>query len=240
LIYSIEAGQYLGYNLPTYLSSYRNKNDEKPKDLTVSNFANNVATLLGLSSDQTEKEEPAIFYSKNPFEIPSPVWILHVEGVDKLSDDGILLEDNVEFDIESISSKLSHTGSSNELTTGSILISLESDINNLGGNLQNQISQMDKQASIKYVVIVCDDCNNDKSIQQIQTQLKITIDQIVATNPQTLAITLTTKESARVRRARQVERLSANVTIATMYSDEYPTMFNLFFLDNINLCNYYH
>lgn len=66
------------------------------------------------------------------------------------------------------------------------------------------------------------------------------------TDPQTLAITLTTKESARVRRARQAEPTvslnlfpfsfenpfniqNSTITIATMYSDEYPTMFNLFF-----------
>jgi len=59
--------------------------------------------------------------------------------------------------------------------------------------------------------------------------LKTIIDKIIAHEPQTLAMTLTTKESARVRRARQVEATSNNVTIATMYSDEYPTMFNIFF-----------
>jgi len=102
-------------------------------------------------------------------------------------------------------------------------------MNNLDQTLKNQISQMDKQASVQYIVIVCDDCKNDKSIEQLKKHLNNTIGQIIEKDAQTLAMTLSTKESARVRRARQADPVSNNITIATMYSDEYPTMFNIFF-----------
>jgi len=232
LIYSIEAGECQVHNQPDYLSLASNKNDENIDRITVSNFANNLQTLLGLSSDQNEKP---FFYSTRPLEIPSSTWLFHIEGLDRLSNTGISLEDNGEFNIHSIQSQLSQTGNSDSLNIGSIIITSESDINNLKETLKSQISQMDKQALIKYIVIVCDECNDDKSIQQLEKQIKTIVDQIIADDPQTLAMTLTTKESARVRRARQAEDVISNVTIATMYSDEYPVMFNLFFWTSLVL-----
>ncbi len=52
---SIEAGECQVHNRPDYLSLTSNKNDENSGRLTVSNFANNLQTLLGLSSDQVDK-----------------------------------------------------------------------------------------------------------------------------------------------------------------------------------------
>jgi len=79
--------------------------------------------------------------------------------------------------------------------------------------------------------VVCDDCQPDK----LKAHLKAAIDKIIANEPQALAMTLVTKESGRVRRARQVEEVGQNITIATMYSDEYATMFNLFFWTSLAL-----
>jgi len=185
-----------------------------------------------------KKKEKPVFYSSRPLEIPSSTWLFHIEGLDELSKTGISFEDNGKFDIDSIHSKLIQTGNGDTLNIGSILITSESDINNLKETLKNQISQMDKQASIKYIVIVCDECTNPKSIEHLEKQLNTTIDQIIANDPQTLAITLTTKESARIRRARQAEVVNnngTNITIATFYSDEYPIMFNLFFWTSLVL-----
>jgi hypothetical protein len=187
---------------------------------------------LGLSADESDK---AIFYSTRPLTIPSLTWLFHIEGLDHLFNTGLSLKDNSEFDIESIRLKLTGVGNSDALTAGTILITSESDINGLGQTLQNQISQLNAQGSIKYLVIICDACNNDQSIKQLQNQLKTTIEQIVTSDSQALVITLATQESARVRRARQVEELNGNVTIATMYSDEYATMFNLFFWTSLVL-----
>ncbi|CAF4650979.1 unnamed protein product [Rotaria socialis] len=206
LIYSIEAGQCQVHNQPNYLSLASTKDNENVNRITISNFANNLATLLGLSPDQTDQQEQPFFYSSRPLEIPSSTWLFHVEGFDNLFNNGTALEDNS-----------------------------KSDMDNLEQTLKTQISQMNDQASIKYIVIVCEDCKDDKSSEQLQNQLKTTIDQIIAKNPQTLAMTLATKEIARVRRARQTTQVSKNVTIATMYSDEYPVMFNLFFWTSLVL-----
>ncbi|CAF3378826.1 unnamed protein product [Rotaria sp. Silwood1] len=111
----------------------------------------------------------------------------------------------------------------------------KSDLNNFEQALKDQLSRIDQQATVNYIVIVCDDCKDDNAAQQIQNQLKTKIDKIISNDPQTLAMTLITKESARVRRARQVETTSANITIAEMYSDEYPVMFNLFFWTSLVL-----
>ncbi|CAF0802734.1 unnamed protein product [Rotaria sordida] len=235
LIYSIEAGQYEVHNRPNYLSLNSNKNDENSNQLTVSNFANNFATILGLSSDQTEKQEEPMFYSTRPLEIPSSTWLIHIEGLDRLSDTGTPLEDNCEFDINSLQSKLNQIGNYDILSTGSIVISSKSDLDNLEQILKDQISRLNEKASVNYIVIVCDDCQNDNAVQQLQNQLKTAIDKIIANDPQTLAMTLATKQSARIRRARQTEEVSANVTIAPMYSDDYPVMFNLFFWTSLVL-----
>jgi hypothetical protein len=235
VIYSIQAGECKVHNRPDYLSLALDKNDKSSGRITVSSFANNLQTLLGLSSDQTEEKEKPFFYSSRPLEIPSSTWLFHIEGLDGLSNTGISLEDNGEFDIDSIRSKLIGIGNGDALNIGAILITSESDIDDLGQTLKNQISQLNPQGSIKYLVIVCDECNNDNSIQQLVYQLKKKIDKIIAHDPQALVITLATKESARVRRARQIEASSSNVTIATMYSDEYPIMFNLFFWTSLVL-----
>ncbi len=52
---SIEAGECQVHNRPDYLSLASDKNDETSGRITVSDFTNNLATLLGLSSDQVEK-----------------------------------------------------------------------------------------------------------------------------------------------------------------------------------------
>ncbi|CAF2056489.1 unnamed protein product [Rotaria magnacalcarata] len=233
LIYSIDAGQCQVHNQPDYLSLASTKDNENR--ITISNFANNLATLLGLSPDQTDQQEQPFFYSSRPLEIPSSTWLFHVEGFDNLSNNGIALEDDDEFDINSIHSKLSQIGNQDTLNIGSILINSKSDMDNLEQTLKTQISQMNDQTSIKYIVIVCEDCKDDKSSEQLQNQLKTTIDQIIAKNPQTLAMTLATKEIAHVRRARQTTQVNKNITIATMYSDEYPVMFNLFFWTSLVL-----
>ncbi|CAF4619043.1 unnamed protein product [Rotaria sp. Silwood1] len=116
-----------------------------------------------------------------------------------------------------------------------VIRSSKSDLNNFEQALKDQLSRIDQQATVNYIVIVCDDCKDDNAAQQIQNQLKTKIDKIISNDPQTLAMTLITKESARVRRARQVETASANITIAEMYSDEYPVMFNLFFWTSLVL-----
>ncbi|CAF0757535.1 unnamed protein product [Rotaria sp. Silwood1] len=230
-----EAGQCQVHNRPDYLSLASNNNDENSNRLTVSTFANNLATILGLSPDQTEKSEQPMFYSTRPLEIPSSTWLFHIEGLDRLSNTGISLDDNGEFDIDSIHSKLSQTGNADALSMGSVIISSKSDLNNFEQALKDQLSRIDQQATVNYIVIVCDDCKDDNAAQQIQNQLKTKIDKIISNDPQTLAMTLITKESARVRRARQVETTSANITIAEMYSDEYPVMFNLFFWTSLVL-----
>jgi hypothetical protein len=228
-IYSTDAGECLVHNKPDYLSLASNTNDG---NLGVSDFANNFQTLLGLSADQSDKP---VFYSTRPLLIPSSTWLFHIEGLDQLFNTGLSLKDNGEFDIDSIRSKLIGIGNGDALNIGAILITSESDIDDLGQTLKNQLSQLNPQGSIKYLVIVCDECNNDNSIQQLVYQLKKKIDKIIAHDPQALVITLATKESARVRRARQIEASSSNVTIATMYSDEYPVMFNLFFWTSLVL-----
>jgi hypothetical protein len=48
---------------------------------------------LGLSSDHTDKQQQPLFYSSRPLEIPSSTWLFHIEGLDRLSDNGISLED---------------------------------------------------------------------------------------------------------------------------------------------------
>jgi len=53
---SIEAGECQVHNRPDYLSLASNNNDETSDRITVSDFTNNLATLLGLSSDQVEKK----------------------------------------------------------------------------------------------------------------------------------------------------------------------------------------
>ena len=75
--------------------------------------------------------------------------------------------------------------------------------------------------------------------------------QITKSDPDAFTIALATKETARIRRARSTQAevivensidcylycsiQVANITIATMYSDEYPTMFNLFFWTSLVL-----
>ncbi|CAF2785076.1 unnamed protein product [Rotaria sp. Silwood2] len=238
LIHSIEAGQCQIHNRPDYLSSISNKNDENSNRLTVSNFANNLATILGLSPDQTENQEQPMFYSTRPLEIPSSTWLFHIEGLDRLSNTGISLHDNGEFDIDSLYSKLRRTGNADALGIGSVMISSKSDLNNFEQALKDQLSRINEQTSVNYIVIVCDDCHDDNATQELQNQLKKAIDKIIANDPQTLAMTLTTKQSARIRRARAAEGVSANetnVTIAEMYSDNYPVMFNLFFWTSLAL-----
>ncbi|CAF2532546.1 unnamed protein product [Rotaria sp. Silwood2] len=116
--------------------------------------------------------------------------------------------------------------------------SSKSDLNNFEQALKDQLSRINEQTSVNYIVIVCDDCHDDNATQELQNQLKKAIDKIIANDPQTLAMTLTTKQSARIRRARAAEGVSANetnVTIAEMYSDNYPVMFNLFFWTSLAL-----
>ncbi|CAF0945003.1 unnamed protein product [Adineta steineri] len=218
VIYSSQAGQCQVYSGPNYVSLATDKTDGK----TVSDFKNNLLTLLGLSADKTDK---AVFYSTNPLTIPS-IWLFHIEGVDKLSDNGLPLVDDGGFGIDSFQSKLSNIHKNDVLSIGTIVLASDSDMDNLGQSLQSQMSKMNGPAPCKYIVIVCDNCQTDK----LQIPLKSALDKIAASEPQTLVMTLTTTETARVRRARQAEQqTTGNVTIATMYSDEYPTMFNLFF-----------
>ncbi|CAF2392045.1 unnamed protein product [Rotaria sp. Silwood2] len=116
--------------------------------------------------------------------------------------------------------------------------SSKSDLNNFEQALKDQLSRINEQTSVNYIVIVCDHCHDDNATQELQNQLKKAIDKIIANDPQTLAMTLTTKQSARIRRARAAEGVSANetnVTIAEMYSDNYPVMFNLFFWTSLAL-----
>ncbi|CAF4064422.1 unnamed protein product, partial [Rotaria magnacalcarata] len=120
LIYSIDAGQCQVHNQPDYLSLASTKDNENR--ITISNFANNLATLLGLSPDQTDQQEQPFFYSSRPLEIPSSTWLFHVEGFNNLSNNGIALEEDDEFDINSIHSKLSQIGNQDTLNIGSILI----------------------------------------------------------------------------------------------------------------------
>ncbi|CAF1020214.1 unnamed protein product [Adineta ricciae] len=218
VIYSIHAGECIVHHHPDYLSLTANTNN----GLTVSDFSNNLATLLGLSADTTSKP---LFYSTNTWEIPKSTWLFHVEGFDRLSNGGLTLVDDNGFNIDSIHSKLRSVEHADSLNMGSIVITSNADMANFENTLQKQVAQMDKQALLKYLVIVCDDCQQDK----LQTQLKTVVDQIVSNEPEALVMTLVTKETARVRRARDAEAVARNVTIATMYSDEYPTMFNLFF-----------
>ncbi|CAF5096703.1 unnamed protein product, partial [Rotaria socialis] len=49
-------------------------------------------------------------------------WLFHVEGFDNLFNNGTALEDDDEFDINSIHSKLSRIGNQDTLNIGSILI----------------------------------------------------------------------------------------------------------------------
>jgi hypothetical protein len=35
---------------------------------------------------------------------------------------------------------------------------------------------------MKYIVIVCDECSNEKSVKQLENQLKTTIDQVHLSN----------------------------------------------------------
>jgi hypothetical protein len=58
---SIEGGECQVHNQPDYLSLI-SKQDSKP--ITISNFADNFATILGLSSDQVEANfhEKKVFY----------------------------------------------------------------------------------------------------------------------------------------------------------------------------------
>jgi hypothetical protein len=52
---STEAGECQVHNRPDYLSLASNKNDDNSNKITVSDFANNLQTLLGLSADQVDK-----------------------------------------------------------------------------------------------------------------------------------------------------------------------------------------
>lgn len=52
---AIEAGECQVHNKPDYLSLASNKNEESSGQITVSDFANNLQALLGLSSDQVDK-----------------------------------------------------------------------------------------------------------------------------------------------------------------------------------------
>lgn len=77
---------------------------------------------------------------------------------------------------------------------------------------------------MKYLIILCDECNNERSIERVDQALKSTITdvntfhgdrflfdnssfvfQVVAKNPQDLVMTLVTKESGRIRRARSAD-----------------------------------
>lgn len=235
LIYATYAGECHVHSQPDHISVISNKDVQSSQPIAVSSFTNNLATLLGLSPDETENADQTIFYSTRPLAIPASTWLFHVEGVDGLSNDGIPLENNGEFNINSIHSKLSQTGHGDDLSVGSILINSKSDLDNLEESLKNQISQMNEQAPINYIVIVCNDCQNADSSKQLNTQLKAAIDKVVAKDPKTLAMTLVTKESAHVRRTRAVDDVIHNVTIAPMYSNDYPVMFNLFFWTSLTL-----
>ncbi len=48
---SVQAGECQVHNKPNYLSLASNENLDR---ITVSNFANNLQTLLGLSADQVD------------------------------------------------------------------------------------------------------------------------------------------------------------------------------------------
>ena len=52
---AIEAGECQVHNKPDYLSLASNKNEDNSGQITVSDFANNLQALLGLSSDQVDK-----------------------------------------------------------------------------------------------------------------------------------------------------------------------------------------
>ena len=50
-----DAGECQVHNKPDYLKIASNPNEESSGQITVSDFANNLQTLLGLSSDQVDK-----------------------------------------------------------------------------------------------------------------------------------------------------------------------------------------
>lgn len=83
------------------------------------------------------------------------------------------------------------------------------------------------QGLMKYLIILCDECNNERDVERVDQTLKNIITdvnifhrnpffsslfdnnsfvfQVVAKNPQGLVMTLVTKESGRIRRARDAD-----------------------------------
>jgi len=228
-IYLFRADELQVHQKPSYLSLAPAQTDGENNRFTVNTFTNNLLILLGLTPDQTEQKEEPFFYSSKPLQIPESVWLFHVEGLDHLTNTGIRLVQGNGFHIDNIDTQLSKTDDSNSLITGTVLITSESDIDHLGETLQNQVSQMSGDGLMKYLIILCDECNNERAVERVDQTLKNIITDVVAKNPQGLVMTLVTKESGRIRRARQADTSTSNITIATFYSDEYSTMFNLFF-----------
>ncbi len=74
----IEAGEYQVHNKPDYLSL--TSNDEDLGQITVSDFTNNLQTLLGLSSDQVEIKFLffLIYYFYNKTRVTNQFFILLV------------------------------------------------------------------------------------------------------------------------------------------------------------------
>ncbi|CAF0932943.1 unnamed protein product [Didymodactylos carnosus] len=205
-----QAGQCSIHNGPDYLSFVERNSNNK---LRVSDLMNNLEKLFGLSTNEREDDDTTfpLFQTTRLLDIPSSTCLIHIRGIDSLFDHGISLLDK------------------------------KSEVQNLQKQLTKQISEMGKKATnmptIKYIVVDCVDCKNnevinDDFVQKLQKQLNNTIRKLVAKDPEALTLSLTTQYS-HIRR----KRLAAaqNVTIATMYSDQYPVMFNIFFWTSLVL-----